>query len=83
MWSYCVSSPQQPWGGHCLSQLVEPHSCPQCPPHSPNSSYTATVTEHPLTKNRMAQTSSDTQWGGSCHGRRAEGRGGSLWPLFH
>lgn len=31
----------------------------------------------------LAQTSSHMEWGGNCHGRRAEGAGGSLWALFH
>lgn len=79
----CPALSSNGWGGHCLSQLMEPHSCSQCPPHSSNIPYTPRVTEHPLTENRMAQTSSDTQWGGNCHGKRAEGAGGSLWPPFH
>lgn len=31
----------------------------------------------------LPQTSSHMEWGGNCHGRRAEGAGGSLRPLFH
>lgn len=80
-----MSSPQQPWRGWALS--VPAHGTtlmfPMSSPFPPAFPIPRSVTGHPLTENSMAQTSSDTQWGGNCHNRRADRGGGNLRPPFH